>query len=1031
MSLSSLSIQRPVLSIVMSILIVLFGIIGYTYLGIREYPSVEPPIITVTTSYPGANADVIESQITEPLEESINGIAGIRSLTSASREGRSTITVEFEIGVDLDNAANDVRDRVSRANRNLPQDVDPPVVAKADADASAIVQITMTSVKRDLLELSDIANNVIKERVQTIQGVSAVQIWGEKKYSMRLQLDPGKMAAYGVTPIDIRNALSRENIELPSGRIEGLSTELTVRTQSRLSTVPEFNNLIIRETGGVPVKFQDIGHAELGPENERTNAKRNGQDMIGVGVVPQPGSNHIEIVREFRKVMEQLKKELPADIAIEDGFDTTRFISESISEVEQTIFIAFGLVILVIFGFLRDWRTTLIPILAIPVSLIGAFFIMYIAGFSINVLTLLGIVLAIGLVVDDAIVVLENIYSKVERGMTPLRAAIDGSSEIFFAIISTTVTLASVFLPIVFLQGITGQLFREFGIVIAGSVIISAFVALTLTPMLSAKLLKRNAHHSWLYTKTEPFFIKMIDMYRSSLNIIMAKRYLAFVIIGLCIAVIYLCGSVLQSELAPVEDRSILRVNVTGPEGATYDFMNGYIDELVGFTTRMVPEKKSILSFTSPGFGAASSANTGMLRIVLTDPNERTRTQQQIFDDLSRGLRKYTDVRTIVSQEQTIGTSRGGLPVQYVIQAPNFEKLKNVLPVFLERAQQDPTFGVVDVNLKFNKPELVVSVNRSKARELGITASDISQTIQLALSGQRYGYFIMNGKQYQIIGQVERQNRNKTQDLKSLYVRTAAGDLIQLDNLITVEEKVNPPQLFRYNRYISATVSANLAPGKTIGDGIDAMDRISAGLLDESFSTALSGPSKDFRESSSSLLFIFILALVLVYLILAAQFESFRDPFTIMFTVPLALAGAVLSLWYFRETLNIFSEIGMIMLIGLVTKNGILIVEFANQKREQGLSVIDAVKEASAQRFRPILMTSLTAVLGTLPIALALGSGSSSRVSMGIVVVFGLSFATFLTLYVVPVIYTFLTSKKDKHSETSEIQTDQKELVEI
>lgn len=1012
MSLSSLSIKRPVLSIVMSIVIVLFGFIGYTYLGVREYPSVEPPIITVSTNYAGANADVIEAQITEPLEESINGIAGIRSLTSVSREGRSTITVEFNVGIDLDDAANDVRDRVSRSIRNLPQDVDPPVVAKADADAMSIIMVTMQSRQRGLLELSDLANNVVKERVQTIEGVSAVQIWGERRYSMRLRLDPERMAAYGVTPVDVRTALGRENIELPSGRIEGASTELTVRTLSRLSTPYDFNNLIIRETGGVAVKLQDIGMAELWPENDRTIARRDGEPMVGIGIVPQPGSNHIEIVKKFREVMSHLKSDLPEDIVLKEGFDTTRFIIESINEVEQTIFIALGLVIIVIFAFLRDWRTTLIPFLAIPVSLIGAFFIMYLAGFSINVLTLLGIVLAIGLVVDDAIVVLENIYSKVEQGMKPSEAAMEGSSEIFFAIISTTVTLAAVFLPIIFLQGITGQLFREFGIVIAGSVLISAFVALTLTPMLSAKMLKKNARHSWFYRKTEPFFVRMGEKYRSTLESFMGRPWLAAAVILVSVALIILCGNALQSELAPIEDRSMVRISTTGPEGATFEYMDRYLAQLVGYINQTVPEKQAVLAFTSPGFGASSSVNTGMIRVVLHEPKERDKSQMKIVEELSSSLRRFNDARAIASQDMTIGTSRGGLPVQYVIQAPDFERLRKVLPVFLEKASEDPTFAIVDANLKFNKPELVVRFNREKARQMGISATDISQSIQLALSGQRYGYFIMNGKQYQIIGLVDRERRSETQDLKSLYVRTSGGELIQLDNLVDVTEQINPPQLYRYNRYISATISASLAPGKTIGDGIEAMDRISKEVLDESFSTALAGASKDFVESSSSLLFTFVLALVLVYLILAAQFESFRDPLTIMLTVPLALAGALLSLWFFNETLNIFSEIGMIMLIGLVTKNGILIVEFANQKRDKGMSIPDAVKEAAVQRFRPILMTSLTAILGSVPIALALGSGATSRVSMGIVVIFGLLFATILTLYVVPVIYTYLTSRK-------------------
>ncbi len=1012
MSLSSISIRRPVLTIVMSIVILLFGGIGYTYLGVREFPSIDPPIITVSTTYAGANADIIESQITEPLEESINGIAGIRSLTSVSREGRSNITVEFNLGLDLEAAANDVRDKVSRAMRNLPTDVDPPIVTKAEADAFPIIFLNVKSNSRDLMDLSRIANDIFKERLQIIPGVSQVNIWGEKKYSMRLRLDPAKLSAYELTPIDINEALDRENIELPSGRIEGMQTELTVRALGRLETTEDFNDLIIKESNKGIVRLRDVGFAELGPENERSILKRDGIPMVGVVIVPQPGSNHIEIVDQFYRELENIKKDLPPDIELGIGFDITRFIRRSITEVEETIFIAFGLVILIIFAFLRDWRTTLIPILAIPISLIGTFFIMYAADFTINVLTLLGIVLAIGIVVDDAIVVLENIYTKIERGMPPLEAGMKGSSEIFFAIISTTITLAAVFLPIIFLSGLTGRLFREFGIVIAGSVLISAFVALTLTPMLSTKLLKHRTKHSWIYEKTEPFFVSMIEWYKTTLDKFMKRRVLAFVIMAATFAAIYLFGGALQSELAPIEDRSGIQLVATAPEGTSYDAMIAFMDKLSEIVKDTVSQSEAIISVTGGG-GGASAANSGFIRLTLKDPEQRNKSQQLIFLELSDLVKKLPDAKIIVNQDQSISSSRGGLPVQYVIEAPNFEKLRNVLPKFLQEASADPTFSIVDVNLKFNKPEIVISMNRDKARDLGVSARDIATTLQLALSGQKIGYYIMNGKQYQVIGQLIREKRSAPIDLKSLFVRNNKGQLIQLDNVVTLTEQVNPPQLYRYNRYISATVSANLAPGNTIGDGIDAMNRIAKKVLDETFSTALSGPSKDFAESSSSLFYIFLLALVLIYLVLAAQFESFRDPFIIMFTVPLALAGAVFSLWYFNQTLNIFSQIGMIMLIGLVTKNGILIVEFSNQRRAQGLSIEEAVKDAAAARFRPILMTSLSTILGALPIALALGAGSESRVSMGIAVIGGLIFSTFLTLFVVPAIYTYFTSKKE------------------
>ncbi len=1010
MSLSSISIRRPVLAIVMSIVIVLFGIIGYTFLGVREYPSIDPPIITVSTSYVGANADVIESQITEPLEEQINGIAGIRSLTSVSRDGRSSITAEFDVSVDLEAAANDVRDRVSIARSRLPQDVDPPTVSKADADAVPIVFLNVQSDKRDLLALTDIAQNIFKERLQTIPGVSQINIWGERRYSMRLWMDPAKLAAYNVTPLDVRNALVKENIELPSGRIEGNNTELTVRTLGRLVSIDDFNNLIIKESLSGIVRFKDLGSAELYPENDRSILRRDGIPMVGVVIIPQPGANYIQIADEFYKRVDQIKKDLPPDIELGIGFDVTKYIRNSISEVKETILLAFTLVILIIFFFFRDWRTTMIPIIAIPVSLIGAFFIMYLANFSINVLTLLGIVLAIGIVVDDAIVVLENIYRKIEDGMNPIEAGIKGTSEIFFAVVSTTITLAAVFLPIMFLQGITGRLFVEFGVVIAGSVIISAFVALTLTPMLSSRILRTKEKHSWFYYKTEPFFSWMENSYKNTLNSFMEKRWLAPLIMIASIFLIYFVGASLQSELAPIEDRGEIRIQSTMPEGTSYEAMDRYITEMSDVVQKSVKEKDAIISVTAGG-GGSNAANSGFVRLILKDAKYRKRSQQEIAEQLTGLTRKLNDARSFVVQSQSISTRRGGLPVQYVIQAANFEKLRSVIPKFLETAQEDPTFANVDVDLKFNKPEITVEINRTKARELGVSALDIAQTLQLAYSGQRFGFYVMNGKLYQVIGQVFKENRNKPVDLTSIYVRNKDGQLIQLDNLVTLSERSSPPQLFRFNRYVSATFSASLAPGKTIGDGIAAMDKIAKKVLDESFATALQGASKDFVESSSSLLFTFLLALVLIYLTLAAQFESFRDPLIIMFTVPLAIAGAVISLWYFNQTLNIFSQIGQIMLIGLVTKNGILIVEFANQKKAQGLNVVEAVKEAARLRLRPILMTSLSTTLGTLPIALALGAGSESRSSMGIAVIGGLMFSTVLTLFVIPVIYTYLSEK--------------------
>jgi multidrug efflux pump len=1021
MSLSSISIRRPVLATVMSILIVLFGVIGLTTLGVREFPSVDPPIITVSTNYVGANADVIESQITEPLEESINGIEGIRTLTSISRDGRSTITVEFDLSVDMEAAANDVRDRVSRSLRNIPPDADPPIVSKADADAFPILFLNIRSEQRNLLELTEIAERTFKETLQTIPGVSSISIWGAKRYSMRLWMNPGRLAAYNLSPLDVRNALLRENLELPAGRIEGDAIELTVRTLSRLETPEDFNNLIIAEGQSGIVRFQDIGYAELAPQNERTLLRRDGIPMVGNAITPLPGSNHIEIADEFYRRLERIQKDLPEDIELGIGFDQTTYIRDSINEVEQTIYLAFVLVVLVIFFFLRDWRTTIIPVVVIPISLIGSFFLMYAAGFSINVLTLLGLVLAIGLVVDDAIVVIENIYAKIEKGMPPLQAGIQGSAEIFFAIIATTVALATVFLPVIFLEGITGRLFREFGIVLAGAVIISSFVALTLTPMLSTRILKKRETQTWFYNATEPFFSKLNRVYASSLASFLKRKWLAFVIIGIAAFFIYIFGKELPSELAPLEDRSGMRVIATAPEGSTYEFMDDYVKEFIDMAQKEVPEIYSLITVTSPGFGASSAVNSMFSRVRLVDPSERKRSQQEIADHLTKKLSGMTAVRAFVAQEQSIGTQRGGLPVQYVIQSANLEKLKDVLPGFMTQVYQSNVFQFADLNLKFNKPEIQISINREKARMLGVSALDISQTLQFAMSGTRFGYFVMDGKQYEVIGQLERSFRNAPIDLENLYVKNNRGEMIMLSNLIASKETVNPPQLFRYNRYVSATISANPAPGKTIGDGINEMNRIAGIVLDDTYATSLAGASKDFEESSSSLVFAFILALILIYLVLAAQFESFRDPLVIMFTVPLALAGAVLTLWYFGKTLNIFSQIGIIMLIGLVSKNGILIVEFANQRKAAGLQQLEAIHDAAVSRFRPILMTSLSTILGAVPIALALGAGAESRVSMGTAIIGGLLFATVLTLYVIPAMYAYISEKSKNVSNVSEL----------
>ncbi len=1009
MSLSSTCIKRPVFATVMNIILILIGCIGLVYLGVRDYPSVDPPIISVSTSFPGANADVIETQITEPLESAINGIPGIRSLTSQSRDGRSNITVEFNLEVDLETAANDVRDKVSGAMRKLPKDIDAPTVSKADADAQPIFGVSLRSDKRSLIDLSMYADQYYKERLQTISGVSSVSIWGEKRYSVRLRMDPSLLAAYGVTPMDVRDAVTQQNVELPSGRIEGDNTELTIRTLGRLLTIEDFNNLPIREDGDKVVRFRDIGIAEVDAEDTRSIMKRNGVPMVACVIIPQPGANYIDIVDRAYAVMADLQKDLPEDVEAGIAFDNTVFIRNSINEVKDTIVEAFVLVVLIIFLFLRNWRTTLIPVLAIPVSLVGAFFVMYLAGFTINILTLLAIVLAIGLVVDDAIVVMENIYTKIEQGMSPLEAGFKGSNEIFFAVIATTVALVAVFFPIVFLQGTTGRLFREFSIVITGAVIISSFVALTFTPMISTKLLTRNVTDNWFYRKTEPFFDGMIDYYRRALEYFMKFRWIApLILIGTGV-LIWLLWMAIPSEMAPLEDRSNIRITSTAPEGATFEYMSRYADELADYLEKEVPEQDKIIEMIGGG-----NTNRSNLNLWLVDPEDRKRTQQDIADELGVQVRNFTGARTMVSQQQTFGGRRGGLPVEYVIQAKNLDDLKRVLPRFMEEVNKSPVFSVADVNLKFTKPELTINIDRDKAAVMGVSMQNIAQTLQLTMSEQRVGYFILNGKQYQILSQIDRENRNKPSDLQNIYIRNTEGDLVALDNLITTSESSMPPQLYRYDRFVAATVSAGLAKRKTISQGLEEMDRIAKEVLDDNFKTTLSGSSKDFVESSSSLMFAFVLALIFIYLVLSAQFESFRDPLIIMFTVPLALIGAMVALWYFDQTMNIFSQIGVIMLIGLVSKNGILIVEFANQRKATGEPMLEAVKNAAVARFRPILMTSLSTVLGILPMALATGAGAESRVAMGIAVVGGMVCATFLSLFVIPAIYSYLSTDKVK-----------------
>ena len=1019
MSIAEFSIKRPVFAIVCSIIILVFGGVAYKFLSLREYPAIDPPNITVKTNYTGANSDIIESQITEPLEKAINGIQGIRTITSNSNQGSSSITVEFNLGIDLDAAASDVRDKVSQAIKQLPADIDaPPVVSKTDASGDVIIILSVQSKEKSAIQLSDFAETVLQEKFQTIPEVSQVNVFGLRRYAMRIEYNPQALLSHNLTVADVKAALDKENVELPGGKIYGHQTELVVRTMGRLSTEDDFRQVILKQDALGIVRLGDVAEVRLGSESEEVGFRLNGINSVALGIAPQPGANFVNISDEFYKRLNDIKQQKGyEDIDFTVVLDNTVNVKKAIKEVEETLVVALLLVVIVVYLFFRNWSLALRPLIDIPVSLVGAFFVMYVSGFSINVLSLLAIVLATGLVVDDGIVVTENIYRKLESGLSVKQAAIQGSKEIVFAVISTSITLAVVFLPIVFIQGFVGSLFKEFGIVIAGAVLISAFVSLTLTPVLNVLLSKKVHKPSKFYLATEPFFKALESGYQKLVEKTIQKKWMAWSTLLICAIAMVFVFKQLPSELAPLEDKSQFRFNATAPEGTAFDFMDTYTQGLADYFYDSIPERAFVFASTNNAFSNGGT-NSAFGRVVLTEPNERSRSQEQIVESVNAGIARMNDARVFLVQEQTISVgfgSRGSLPVQFVIQNLDFEKIKQVLPRFLAAARKQETFQMVDANLKFNKPELAIQIDRLKARALGVHVKDVAQTLQSALSGGRMGYFIMNGRQYQIVGQTARDFRDQPSALSELYVRNDQGQLIGLDQLVIKEERSNPPQLYHYNRYKSATISASLAPGKTIGDGVKAMQGIADTLLDQSFTSSLSGPSRDFKESSSNTSFAFILALALIYLVLAAQFESFIDPVVIMMTVPLALFGALLSLWFTHGTLNIFSQIGMIMLIGLVTKNGILIVEFANQKQRDGMSKLAAIVEASVQRLRPILMTSLATALGALPIALSLGAASTSRIPLGVVVVGGILFSLVLTLIIVPTVY--LSISKTKHHE--------------
>ena len=1028
-AISQTSISRPVLAGVMSVLLILFGIVGYTFLGTREYPVTDSPIVTITTVYPGASADIIASQVTKPLEEAVAEANGIKALSSVSREQVSIITVEFNLNADLESAANDVRDKVSKSRQQLPADIEPTIVEKA-GPPDFLVFLTVQSDTKSLEDITDFVNINIKERLQSIPGVRLVDSYAGRKRSMRLRMDPVKLAAYQLTPADIQSALQRENVDLPSGRIEGQQTEMTLRTQGRLVSEDDFNNMIISQKEGAIVRFKDIGTAVMSSQNERTamivSEGKTARYGVGTGVQPQRGANSLAIVDEFKTRFDDIVKTAPKEYIISLGKDFTVPVRNSLAEVEETLLLAFGLVAIIIFIFLRDWRSTIIPLVAIPVSIISAFFIMYLGNFSINVLTLLGLVLAIGLVVDDAIVVLENIYSKVEQGMSPLEAARKGSNEIYFAVISTTITLAAVFLPILFLGGITGRLFREFAIVVSGSVLISAFVALTLSPMMSAYLLKANASHGWLYRKTEPWFVSLNNGYEKTLKYFFRYRWLGFALLLLSFALAWLIGPKLPSELAPLEDRSMIGLAVIAPEGTSYESMEETMKEISNYVADSIPdlnENRTYAGIAASVGTLVQPVNGGFQWIFLKEPKDRKSglTQAQVYQKLIAASTQFRNVIVIPIQIPTIGGFSSSQPLQYVVQAPDLESLTAVMPKLMGAVYQSSKLSFQDPDFKVNRPEIGITIDRQRAAQAGISTQEIGRTLQLAVSGRRYGYFIFNDRQYEVIGQLDRKERSAPADLRSLFLKAPNGGMVSLDNLVKMQESVSPPALYRYNQSYSATISATPAAGVSLGEAIKEMDAITAKVLPKGFRTTLAGQSRDFAESSSSLIFAFIFAIILIYLVLAAQFESLIDPFIILLTVPMAVTGALLSLWLTNQSINVFSQIGIIMLIGLITKNGILIVEFANQRKEEGMSVKEAVLAAAVSRFRPILMTTLAMIFGTLPIALSLGTSSGSRTSLGIVVVGGLLFAGLLTLYVIPAVYSYFSRPYRKRVESNNI----------
>ncbi|MDO9468766.1 MAG: efflux RND transporter permease subunit [Thiobacillus sp.] len=1024
MILSDISIRRPVLATVMSLMIILIGLIAFDRLPVREYPNIDAPVVSVRTVYPGASAAVMESQITKPLEDSLSGIEGIRTIKSVSREAVSQITVEFVQSRDPEAAANDTRDRVARVRGLLPNEAEDPVVAKIEADAQAIIWLAFSSDRQSPLEITDYADRVVADQLKTLPGVASVIIGGQRRYAMRLWLDPSRMAALGVTVQDVETALRSQNTELPSGRIEGPMREFTVLAETDLKTPEEFERVIIRDSGGALVRLGDLGRAEVGAADERNIVRVNGRAAVGLGIVKQSTANTLAVAQAVKAELPRLEAELPEGMQLRVGFDSSIFIEKSIEAVYTTMIEAMVLVVAVIFLFLRNWRATLIPFVTIPVSLIGAFIFLYAMGFSINVLTLLGLVLAIGLVVDDAIVMLENIYRHIEEGMPPYEAAVKGAKEIGFAVVAMTLTLVAVFAPLAFAEGNTGKLFTEFAMTVAAAVLVSGFVALTLTPMMASRMLRHETRHGAFFNFGERMLTGLNAGYTRGLTRVVRHPLIVTAVFVLVAVAAFGLLKSLKSELAPTEDRGFFIGFMLAPEGSTLQYTDQFARQLEGIYQN-VPEIRTAFVVVAPGLERPNPVNTALSFVMLDPWEERSRSQMEITASL--GPQMFMGMPGVLAfpiNPPSLGQSFRNPPLQFVVQAPSYEELNTAVEALMAKVREYPGLANPDTDLKLTKPQLKVDINRDKAAQMGVGIDTIGRTLETLLGGREVTRFKRDSEQYDVIVQLDPAARAVPQDLTALYVRGRDGGLTPLSNLVTLTESVAPKELNHFNRQRAAIISANIAPGYTLGEALAFMDQAAAETLPPSARTTLDGQSREFRESGQTLLVTFALALVIIYLVLAAQFESFVSPFIILLTVPLAATGALLALKFSGGTLNVYSQIGLVMLVGLITKHGILIVEFANQLRARGKRKVEAVIEAASLRLRPILMTTAAMVLGAVPLAIASGAGAESRSPIGWVIVGGLLLGTLLTLFVIPVAYTLLTRDRAVAADTAPPQAE-------